>query len=104
MEVAFSDAAYFSLLLIVITLSIAVACRVFDRRAFASLGVRGGPGWAADFAFGTLWGTERDADGAFVTHPLGRTDKTIASFGEDEAGELYVLSFDEGIDRLVLDG
>jgi len=56
----------------------------------------------ADYAFGTLWALRPDGEGGWIDEELGRTLKSIASFGEDDAGELYVVSFDEMIDRVGL--
>jgi hypothetical protein len=44
----------------------------------------------ADFCFGTIWGTVPRCDGAWQFQELLDTPFSIASFGEDEAGELYV--------------
>ncbi|GJM22936.1 MAG: protein up-regulated by thyroid hormone-PQQ-dependent glucose dehydrogenase [Planctomycetota bacterium] len=54
----------------------------------------------ADYAFGTLWTLRPDGEGGYVEENLGKTMKEISSFGEDDAGELYVVSFDDGIDRV----
>jgi len=54
----------------------------------------------ADYAYGTLWTLRPDGDGGYAQEKLGKTLKTITSFGEDDAGELYVVSFDDGIDRV----
>lgn len=54
----------------------------------------------ADYAYGTLWTLRPDGEGGWLEEHLGKTMKSIASFGEDDAGELYTVSFDDGIDRV----
>jgi hypothetical protein len=50
-----------------------------------------------DFCSGSIWGLRYD--GVTVTHHdlLVDSDLSITSFGEDRAGNLYVLSGDQGI-------
>ena len=52
----------------------------------------------ADFAAGTIWALRRDAgrfeSTAIYSTPKGTAAKGVASFGEDSAGELYVLAFE----------
>ncbi|HEY2818164.1 MAG TPA: PQQ-dependent sugar dehydrogenase [Casimicrobiaceae bacterium] len=49
-----------------------------------------------DLCSGTMWSVARDAQGTWtVRHELA-TGLTITSFGEDETGELYVASADDG--------
>ncbi|MEM8709550.1 MAG: PQQ-dependent sugar dehydrogenase, partial [Planctomycetota bacterium] len=55
----------------------------------------------ADYASGNLWGTRVGADDARETALVRRTGRSIASFGEDDDAELYALSFDGGIYRVV---
>ncbi|HUG13912.1 MAG TPA: PQQ-dependent sugar dehydrogenase [Thermomicrobiales bacterium] len=43
-----------------------------------------------DYCSGRIWGAGRDDDGVWQTRELLDTDLLITSFGEDEAGELYV--------------
>jgi glucose/arabinose dehydrogenase len=43
-----------------------------------------------DFCSGTLWGLTRDAAGRAAVRILARTGLAISSFGEDEAGEVYL--------------
>ena len=45
----------------------------------------------ADFCSGTVWSLHRDAAGRWVQTELLRSGVSISSFGEDEAGELYVV-------------
>jgi glucose/arabinose dehydrogenase len=49
----------------------------------------------ADFASGRIWAL-RQAEGAWERAEVLDTDKNISSFGEDEAGELYLTSMYEG--------
>jgi hypothetical protein len=47
-----------------------------------------------DFGTGNLWGSYRDADGVWQTNLLmGGTGSVISSFGEDEAGDVYVVDY-----------
>jgi glucose/arabinose dehydrogenase len=53
----------------------------------------------ADFAAGTIWGLRREngkvvENAALYSTPKGTAAKGVASFGEDLAGELYVLVFE----------
>ena len=51
----------------------------------------------SDFCRAELWSLHRDATGAWVqTRLLGETELAISSFGEDEAGELYLTDMSEG--------
>ncbi|MBN1286847.1 MAG: PQQ-dependent sugar dehydrogenase [Anaerolineae bacterium] len=49
-----------------------------------------------DWGSGKTWAAYRDAAGVWQNTPFIDTGRQIASFGEDEAGELYVVSYDEG--------
>jgi len=44
-----------------------------------------------DYCSGTIWSLHRDAAGAWEQRKLLDSGLSISSFGEDEAGELYVL-------------
>ena len=46
-----------------------------------------------DYCSGRIWATWRDADLAWHTVQFMRTSMAISSFGEDEAGELYVIDY-----------
>ena len=53
----------------------------------------------ADFSLGTIWALRREKgkvveSGALSSTPKGAVVKNVASFGEDLAGELYVLVFE----------
>ncbi len=57
-----------------------------------------------DFCVGRIWGLTIDAQGNANRVDLGLSvpQVTLVSFGEDAAGELYVLSFDDTVYRLEL--
>lgn len=46
-----------------------------------------------DYCSGRMWAAYRDASGAWQSTRLMDTDMQISSFGEDEAGELYVIDY-----------
>ena len=50
----------------------------------------------ADYCAGTIWGITTDADGTWSRTTLVDTGFAISSFGEDEAGEVYVLDYSAG--------
>ena len=47
-----------------------------------------------DFCSGRIWAAWRDPDLTWQTQQLMNTNMAISSFGEDEAGELYVIDYD----------
>ena len=51
----------------------------------------------ADECSGRVWSMVRAADGAWESAELARTGIAISSFGEDDAGELYVTGFGDGV-------
>ena len=51
----------------------------------------------ADFCSGRIWGLRWDGERVIEQGQLARAEFQIPSFGEDEAGEVYVLGFDGGI-------
>ena len=53
----------------------------------------------ADFCSGRIWGLRYDGERVTEQAQLARAEFQIPSFGEDEAGEVYVLGFDGGIYR-----
>lgn len=55
----------------------------------------------ADYCSGKIWSTFRDAAGAWQTNPFIDTDFAISSFGQDDAGELYVINQGGSILKLV---
>jgi len=50
-----------------------------------------------DYCTGTIWGLLRDANGEWQNSILYQTKANITSFGEDEAGELYLVDRTGGI-------
>lgn len=54
-----------------------------------------------DYMTGNLWRTVKTESGEYQTELVRRTGRSIASFGEDDDGELFLLSFDGGIYRIV---
>jgi glucose/arabinose dehydrogenase len=57
----------------------------------------------ADFCSGRLWSIPATIDQAVEPTLMLETGLAIASFGEDEAGELYLAAFDGTVYRLVSD-
>ena len=54
----------------------------------------------ADFGSGRMWYAFRDESGTWVSDVLvDSTGEAISSFGEDDAGELYLTSFNGGVWR-----
>lgn len=51
----------------------------------------------ADYCSGRIWTLTRTADGAWQPAALLRLDARISSFGEDEAGELYLTAHNTGV-------
>ncbi len=49
-----------------------------------------------DYCSGRIWGLAADSGGAWQSRLLLDTDLAISSFGEDEAGELYVVDLNGG--------
>jgi hypothetical protein len=48
-----------------------------------------------DYCSGVIWSLSRDGE-QWVSQELFDTTLAVSSFGEDEAGELYVLDLDGG--------
>ncbi len=55
----------------------------------------------ADYVFGTIWSLEYDGVNPTVNTQVDDTNLSIASFGQDEARELYIAAFDGRIHRFV---
>ncbi|MER3459138.1 MAG: glucose dehydrogenase, partial [Chloroflexota bacterium] len=55
----------------------------------------------ADYCGGQIWALAPSPDGTWQSTLLLDTDLSISSFGEDEAGELYITTFDGVLYRLV---
>jgi glucose/arabinose dehydrogenase len=58
----------------------------------------------ADYCSGLLWGLGRDRSGAWTMSQPIETGLNVSSFGEDAAGELYVVSLDGGLYHLTEGG
>ncbi|MCS7060496.1 MAG: PQQ-dependent sugar dehydrogenase [Anaerolineae bacterium] len=56
-----------------------------------------------DYCSGTIWALHRNAAGEWINETLLESDMNISSFGEDEAGELYVVHHGGAIARLAPD-
>ncbi|HXF61523.1 MAG TPA: PQQ-dependent sugar dehydrogenase [Caldilineaceae bacterium] len=56
----------------------------------------------ADYCSGALWATVPDGSGGWATHAMLDTGISVSSFGEDEAGELYLTDLSGGLYRLVV--
>jgi glucose/arabinose dehydrogenase len=56
-----------------------------------------------DYCSGTVWAGIPQGDGSWAAVELLRTDDMITSFGEDEAGELYLVDFGGAVHRLVFE-
>ena len=54
-----------------------------------------------DFCRGTVWGLRHDGHTVTEHRVLGKVDTQITSFGEDQDGNVYILSRDSGIYQLV---
>jgi hypothetical protein len=54
-----------------------------------------------DFCSGYVWALRYDGKGVTEHALLAASDLYITSFGEDRDGDLYILSSDEGLYRLV---
>ena len=52
-----------------------------------------------DYCSGTIWGAVRDASGVWSERAIG-TSQYISSFGEDEAGELYVVEHSGAVKKI----
>jgi len=55
-----------------------------------------------DYCSGYIWGLRRTADGDWHKLNLWKTAYKISSFGEDEAGELYVVDHGGEVQQIVL--
>lgn len=54
-----------------------------------------------DFCTGTIWGLIPTAGGSWEARELFRTNYKIVAFGEDEAGEVYLLDLNGGVYQLI---
>ena len=55
----------------------------------------------ADFCSGEIWALHYDSEKVTDNTLLKDSDLNISAFGEDEAGEMYILAFDGGIYRFL---
>ena len=53
-----------------------------------------------DYCSGRVWASYRDGSGQWRTRQLLATSMAISSFGEDEAGELYIIDYAGSIQRI----
>jgi glucose/arabinose dehydrogenase len=49
-----------------------------------------------DYCSGRIWGLAQDPSGAWQVAELAQTGRVLSTFGEDEAGELYLLDMGQG--------
>jgi glucose/arabinose dehydrogenase len=49
-----------------------------------------------DYCTGRTWATYRDSSGAWQTNVFANLGFSISSFGQDEAGELYIVDYGDG--------
>jgi hypothetical protein len=54
-----------------------------------------------DYCSGTIWSLRRDAGGQWQSRELLQSGLSISSFGEDEAGELYVADLGGALYQVV---
>jgi glucose/arabinose dehydrogenase len=53
-----------------------------------------------DYQSGRVWAVQRDAEGEWQSWLFGQSDFNIASFGEDESGELYLADLNGSVYRV----
>ena len=53
----------------------------------------------ADYCSGRVWGLRRE-DGKWVRNLYFSTGLTVSSFGEDDAGEIYLVTLDGELHKL----
>ena len=51
----------------------------------------------ADYCTGTIWGIRYQPDGKWEQAEMLQTNHSISSFGQDQAGELYLLDHQGGV-------
>lgn len=51
----------------------------------------------SDLCSGTIWGAIQDNKGRWVSQDLLDSGLTVTTFGEDEAGEVYVADYSDGV-------
>ena len=50
-----------------------------------------------DLSFGTIWMLRETSSGTWTRTQLLDTNRTLSSFGQDQAGEIYVLDYGNGV-------
>jgi glucose/arabinose dehydrogenase len=55
----------------------------------------------SDYCTGHLWSLQRSADGHWVSQLLAETGESVSSFGEDAAGEVYVIALRGAVYQLM---
>ncbi|MBI3934640.1 MAG: PQQ-dependent sugar dehydrogenase [Acidobacteria bacterium] len=58
----------------------------------------------ADFGTGILWALSELSNGQWRNEELLRTGLNVSSFGEDEAGQLYLVDYGGSVQQIVSDG
>jgi glucose/arabinose dehydrogenase len=59
----------------------------------------------SDLCSGTIWGAIQDKQGRWVSQNMLESGLTVTTFGEDEAGEIYVANYSGGaLYRIVAEG
>ena len=48
----------------------------------------------SDYCRGTLWGIRAESDGTWLQAELLQTGLKVSSFGQDQAGEIYLVDHD----------
>lgn len=66
---------------------------VYRGRQFPALN---GVYFYGDYCSGLIWGLRREADGSWSQAQLTSSGYTISSFGQDEAGEVYIVNHSTG--------
>lgn len=55
----------------------------------------------SDYCSGRIWAAYRDAEGNWQSNQIMGTGMSVSSFGEDEAGELYIVNYGGSILKFV---
>jgi glucose/arabinose dehydrogenase len=58
----------------------------------------------SDLCSGTIWGAIQDKQGRWISQDLLDSGLTVTTFGEDEAGEVYVADYSSGVLYQVVGG
>jgi hypothetical protein len=54
----------------------------------------------SDFCSGRIWAVRHDGTRVTEERELASTGRSVSSFGEDAAGEVYLLAFDGNVYRM----